>query len=84
MNRVLEPGGLLLLSFHGGEGELHREQWYDKPVSIDVTLFAPEEMEGYLRSSGFEIVRLAERQPYEFEYPTQRIYAFARKPSPAQ
>jgi SAM-dependent methyltransferase len=81
MNRVLGPGGLLLLSWHGGEGELHRDQWYDKPVSIDVTLFAPDEMANYLISSGFEIVKLAEREPYEFEYPTRRIYAFARKRS---
>lgn len=79
MNRVLEPGGLLLLSFHGGKGELHRDQWYEKPVSIDVTLFAPEEMTNYLNSSGFDVVKLAEREPYEFEYPTRRIYAFARK-----
>jgi ubiquinone/menaquinone biosynthesis C-methylase UbiE len=84
MNRVLEPGGFLLLSFHGGEGELHRDQWYDKSVSIDVTLFAPDEMENYLKSSGFEIVKVAEREPYEFEYPTRRIYAFARKCSRSQ
>jgi ubiquinone/menaquinone biosynthesis C-methylase UbiE len=84
MNRVLEPGGLLLLSFHGGVGELHRDQWYDKPVSIDVTLFAPDEMANYLTSSGFDVVKLAEREPYEFEYPTRRIYAFARKRSRSQ
>jgi hypothetical protein len=81
MNRVLEPAGPLLLSFHGGEGELHRDQWYEKPVSIDVTLFTRDEMENYLFSSGFEVVKIAERDPYEFEYPTRRIYAFARKPS---
>jgi ubiquinone/menaquinone biosynthesis C-methylase UbiE len=84
MNRVLEPGGLLLLSFHGGEGELHRDQWYGKSVSIDVTLFAPDEMANYLISSGFEVVKLAEREPYEFEYPTRRIYLFARKRSRSQ
>jgi ubiquinone/menaquinone biosynthesis C-methylase UbiE len=84
MNRVLEPGGHLLLSFHGGEGELHRAQWYDKPVSIDVTLFAPDEMANYLTTSGFEVVKLVEREPYEFEYPTRRIYLFARKRSRSQ
>ena len=28
MFRVLEPAGQLLVSFHGGEGELHRDEWY--------------------------------------------------------
>ena len=81
MNRVLQPGGLLLLSFHGGDGELHRDQWYDKPISIDVTLFGSDEMSGYLESAGFQIEKIAEREPYEFEYPTRRVYASARKPT---
>jgi ubiquinone/menaquinone biosynthesis C-methylase UbiE len=80
MNRVLQPGGLLLLSFHAGEGELHRDQWYDQQVSIDVCLFESKEMSGYLEESGFEVARIAERDPYEFEYPTRRVYVFAEKP----
>ena len=79
MNRVLYPGGLLLLSFHGGEGSLHRDQWYDKPVSIEVSLFRKDEMAGYVKAAGFEIEKIVERDPYEFEYPTQRIYLLARK-----
>ena len=80
MHRVLEPGGRLLVSFHGGEGELRREEWYGRPVSVYVTLFGREEMERYLEAAGFEVERLVEREPYEFEYPTRRLYAFARKP----
>ena len=79
MNRVLQPGGLLLISFHGGEGMLHRDEWYDKPISIDVTLFGSDEMSGYLESAGFEDVAIVEREPYEFEYPTPRVYASAKK-----
>ena len=81
MNRVLQPGGLLLLSFHGGEGELHRGEWYDKPISIEVTLFGNDEMSDYLEAAGFEAVSFAEREPYEFEYPTRRIYVSAKKPT---
>jgi SAM-dependent methyltransferase len=79
MCRVLQPGGKLLVSFHGGAGELHRDEWYGQPVSIDVTLMASEEMADYLAIAGFTVERIAERDPYEFEYPTKRIYAFANR-----
>lgn len=81
MNRVLQPGGSLLISFHGGEGVLHRDDWYNKPISIDVTLFGTDEMSGYLESAGFEDVNIVEREPYEFEYATTRVYASAKKPT---
>jgi ubiquinone/menaquinone biosynthesis C-methylase UbiE len=81
MNRVLQPGGSLLISFHSGEGVLHRDEWYDKPISIDVTLFGSDEMSGYLESAGFEDLNIVEREPYEFEYPTRRVYASANKPT---
>lgn len=84
VHRVLRPGGKLLLSFHGGEGALHRDEWYGEPVSIDVTLFGPEEMAGYLEAAGFEVERVAGREPYEFEYPTRRFYALAGKPARAR
>lgn len=79
MGRAMRPGGRLLVSFHGGEGELHRDEWYGQPVSIDVTLMTREEMLGYLMTAGFDEVMISEREPYEFEYPTQRLYAFAQK-----
>jgi SAM-dependent methyltransferase len=80
MRRVLQPGGKLLVSFHGGEGELHRDEWYDQPVSIDVNLFRSDEMKSYLEAAGFEVERIAEREPYDFEYPTRRMYALATRP----
>jgi SAM-dependent methyltransferase len=80
MRRVLQPGGKLLVSFHGGEGKLHRDEWYDQPVSIDVNLFRSDEMRNYLDVAGFEVERIAEREPYDFEYPTKRLYALATKP----
>ena len=81
MRRVLEPGGRLLVSFHGGEGELRRDEWYGRPVSVYATLFEGEEMRRYLEAAGFEVERVVEREPYEFEYQTRRLYAFARKPA---
>ena len=79
MSRVLRPGGKLLISFHGGEGELHRDEWYGLPVSVDVILMTRDEMIGYLQDAGFDEVDIREREPYEFEYPTQRMYAFATR-----
>jgi SAM-dependent methyltransferase len=79
MRRVLKPGGRLLVSYHGGEGDLHRDEWFDQPVSIDVILMTKEEMLHYLMAAGFEEAIIRMREPYEFEYPTQRMYIVARK-----
>ena len=79
MRRVLKPGARLLVSFHGGEGELHRDEWYEEPVSIDFTLMTSEEMRDYLETAGLEVDKMVQRDPYEFEYPTQRVYASAVK-----
>ena len=79
MNRVLHPGGLLLMAFHGGEDTVHRDEWYGQPVSIDFRLFRGDEMEGYLKEAGFSEISLLQREPYEFEYPTRRCYVSAKK-----
>lgn len=79
MHRTLQPGGKLLVSFHGGDGELHRDEWYEQPVSIDVSLFRSDEMKSYLELAEFEVERIEEREPYEFEYPTKRLYALATR-----
>jgi SAM-dependent methyltransferase len=80
MSRVLIPGGGLFVSFHRGDGELHRDEWFGQPVSIDFRLFQPDEMAGYLERAGFENITTVEREPYEFEYPTKRVYISANKP----
>jgi ubiquinone/menaquinone biosynthesis C-methylase UbiE len=79
--RVLQPNGLLLLAFHQGQETVHLEEWWGKKVSIDFIFFQRAEMEGYLRTAGFEIEDSIERPPYEgVEVQTQRVYIFARKP----
>ena len=79
MKRVLTPGGKLFLAFHAGKGEMHRDEWYGHTVSIDFRLFGPEEMSNYLEAAGFADIKILQRSPYEFEYPTKRIYALASK-----
>jgi len=79
MHEALQPRGRLLLAFHGGEGTLHRERWFDKPVSIDVTMFGTAEMSRYVEEAGFVVDEVAERPPYEFEYQTSRTYVWATR-----
>src|SRR6185312_15341340 len=81
MSRVLIPAGSVFVSFHRGDGELHRDEWFGQPVSIDFRLFQPSEMAGYLERAGFENIVTLEREPYQFEYPTKRVYISATKPS---
>ena len=81
MKRVLRPEGLLLLSFHIGDEILHVEDLWGEKVSLDFIFFRPDEMEGYLKSAGFEIEEIIERPPYrDVEHQSHRTYIFARKP----
>jgi SAM-dependent methyltransferase len=79
--RTLRHDGRLLVAAHGGEGELHVDEFLGMPASIDATLFQPEELARYLRQAGFRIDRISTRSPYEFEYQTTRVYILASKPT---
>ena len=46
LTRVLMPGGLLLLAFHGGEGEAHADNWSGSGLDVEaITTRAPYEFE---------------------------------------
>jgi SAM-dependent methyltransferase len=77
--RVLRPYGCLLLSVHGGEGEIHTDEFLGLPVSMDATLFQPDEVAGYVQQAGFSVGNIATRQPYDFEFQSTRIYVSAMK-----
>lgn len=79
--RVLAPGGRLLTAFHLGEGEIHREEFLGRSVSFHASFFGIEEMTASLEKAGFLIEEILSRAPYEFEYPSQRGYLLALKPS---
>lgn len=78
--RALRPGGHLLLAFHGGQGEVHRDEWFGAPVAVHATFFEADEMSGWLRDVGFSVREEMERPPYEEEYPSRRIYILAQRP----
>jgi ubiquinone/menaquinone biosynthesis C-methylase UbiE len=82
--RVLKPGGWLLVAFHIGEGDVHLDEWWDMPVSIDFFFFQPAEIEAQLTAAGFVLEESQVREPYpDVEHPSQRAYLLARKPPAA-
>jgi SAM-dependent methyltransferase len=80
--RVLRPGGLALLAFHIGDEVVHRDEWWEKPVSLDFHFYQPETLAQRLVEAGFRIEAKVERAPYvgSVEHPSQRGYLLARKP----
>jgi hypothetical protein len=43
------------------------------------TLFEPDEMRGAMEAAGLVVDAVTARDPYDFEYPTRRVYAVAMK-----
>jgi len=79
--RVLQPGGIFLLTFHIGEEILHVEEFLGKQVDIDFMYFPVDFITDCLMRCGFEKIEVTEREPYpEVEYPSHRAYVFAGKP----
>jgi SAM-dependent methyltransferase len=81
IQRVLRPGGLLLLAFHTGNEVLHEDELWGQKISMDFLLLPASEIKRDLEAAGFTIEEVVERGPYpDVEYQSQRAYIFARKP----
>lgn len=82
--RVLQPGGVFLLTYHIGEGMIHLEEFLGKEIDLDFMLFDTGFISRCLRDAGFGRIEVIERDPYpEVEYQSRRAYVFAWKhPSP--
>lgn len=82
MLRVLAPGGRLLLSFHIGEDTSQVEDLWDSGAALAFHFFRVGTVAGNIRSVGFEVEEIIEREPYapEVEYQSRRAYIFAQKP----
>jgi SAM-dependent methyltransferase len=78
--RALRPGGRLLFSAHGGSGVLHRDDFLGHDVHFMATLFQLEDLRKMAEAAGLVVDFATERGPYEFEFPTPRLYISARKP----
>ncbi len=81
MQRVLQPAGKLLLSFHIGDETVHREELFGAAVSMDFHFLQPAAIAQALRQAGFDVEEIVEREPYapEIEYQSRRAYVFAAK-----
>ena len=83
--RVLKPRGTVLLAFHIGDEVVHRDELFGEAVTLDFTMFQPQEVEAYLRGAGLAVDNTIVRPPYpEVEYPSHRAYIFASKDEPSR
>jgi SAM-dependent methyltransferase len=82
MERVLQPGGLLLLAFHIGDDALHSDELFGATISMDFFFFQPRAILRAIETAGLAIEEVIERDPYhpEVEHQSRRAYIFARKP----
>lgn len=80
--RVLQPGGILLLTHHIGDNTMHLDEFLGKRIDVDFMFFGTPFISRCLKESGFEKIETIERDPYpEVEYPSRRAYVFAAKPN---
>jgi SAM-dependent methyltransferase len=79
MSRTLAHGGHLLLAAHGGVGSLHADVMLEQPVSLDATLFELEELIDLVERAGFTILESHQREPYEEELATPRLYIWGTR-----
>ena len=81
MRRVLQPGGLCLMTFHLGSEDTHHEDFLGQKVDLDAALFTTAEVTKYLQEAGLTVEEALERDPYapEVEYQSRRGYVQARK-----
>ena len=81
LQRVLRPGGALLIAVHAGQETVHRDELWGRPISIDFIFYEPVELERQLLAAGFTVDEVIVREPYpEVEVATRRAYLLVHKP----
>ena len=79
--RLLAPGGRLLVAMHVGDGEVGTESWLGQEVAVFATLVQPAELAAWARHAGLAVDRVHTRSPYDFEYPSERVFLEAHRPA---
>lgn len=81
MNRVLVPGGTLLLAFQSGDERVRLEQVYGHTVSYDAYRLDPDAIAHMVGEADFDIDVRVHRAPVGYE-PTPQAFLMARKGTP--
>jgi len=77
--RALRPKGVLLVAVHGGDGQVHADEFVGEAVSVDATLFSAAELRAAIEAAACTVEEVVERPPHPFEHPTTRLYVRARR-----
>ena len=78
--RVLQSGGIFLLTYHIGDETIHIDEFLGRKVDVDFMFFSSDFIRDSLEKAGFEIIEIIEREPYpDVEYQSRRAYVFAKK-----
>lgn len=78
-HRVLKRGGKLLVTVKEGDEEGFIDELLGYEATIYFTHFKREEIERYFVETGFKILFLEQRDPYQEEIAVPRIYAIGEK-----
>jgi len=79
MHRVLRPSGRLLVAFHAGDGELHRDEWWGHQVDVTFRFLDPDDVIESMKETGFVVEARLERSNYPEEVETKRAYLLVRR-----
>jgi SAM-dependent methyltransferase len=77
--RVLKPGGYLLVAVKAGSDEGYVHELLGIKTEIYFSLFHEKEIERYFEKARFVVDFLERRNPYDFEIKNERIFAVGRK-----
>lgn len=78
-NRVLKPGGKLLIVVKQGETEGYIHELLGYSTTVWFSHFSVQDIDGYLTDSGFITTFIETRPPYAHEINNTRIYAIGEK-----
>lgn len=78
-NRILKPRGYLLIAVKEGDEEGIINDFLGVEAVIYFSLFNESEIKQYFSNSGFGLLFIETRNPYDFEISNRRIFAIGRK-----
>jgi ubiquinone/menaquinone biosynthesis C-methylase UbiE len=77
--RVLKPEGRLLVTVKAGTEEGYQSDLLGIEVEIYFATFTLDEIQEYFDAEAFELEFLEQRDPYDFEIKSERIFAMGKK-----